>query len=57
MVKALVPAPNTGGQHWEQFYVLGELTVLLYRVFAITIKQNVRFQERMHPEKIRLDQI
>ena len=27
MPKALVPTPNTGGQHWERFHVL----VLLYR--------------------------
>ena len=25
--------------------------------YTITIKQNVRFQERMHPEKFRLHQI
>ena len=29
MAKALVPTPNTGGQHWERFHVLGRVDCLV----------------------------
>ena len=32
MVKALVPTPDTGGQHWKRFHVLS--IILLYMVFG-----------------------
>ena len=29
MAKALVPTPNTGGQHWDRFHVLGRVDHLI----------------------------
>ena len=37
MVKALVPTPNTGERTESYFTFWGELTILLYRVFGVSV--------------------
>ena len=52
MVKALVPTPNTGGQHWERFHVLGRVDCLvvhgLWRYLSVTeAPHNIDFHTWM----------
>ena len=46
MVKASVRTPNTGGQHWERFHVLGRVDYLIVQGLCLCLKKSYSQQIR-----------